>query len=171
MHRNIDIRRTIGIDAKELGRSNADHGEGQVVDQNRLPRRIFRSTKPPLTQAEADDGDGRSACAIVIRDDQSPGGRRNPEPAEIVGGHVFGSCELGLASVCQVEIAGALVSEHGRENCVALAEQLECRVGEKPADESPVGVVEAIVMPVGAVHVAARGMPAQHHQRLRIGHR
>ena len=80
----------VGIDAKELGRSDADHREGEIVDQNRLPGRIFRSAKAPLTQGEADDGDGRSARAIVIRRDQPPGGRRNPEPAEIVARHVFG---------------------------------------------------------------------------------
>src|SRR5439155_8437570 len=100
---------------------------------------------------EADDGDGRSARAIVVRRDQSPGGRRNPETAEIVGGHVFGSCELGLAPECQVEVAGALISEHGRENRAVLAEQLECRVGEETADESPIGIVVAIVMPIRTV--------------------
>jgi hypothetical protein len=124
-----------------------------------------------LTQGEADDGDSRGARAIVIRGDQSPGGRRDPEPPEIVGGHVFCACELGVAPACQVEIAGALISEDGRENRVVPAEELERRVGEKPADESSARVVEAIVMPVGAVHVAVRGMPAQHHEGLRIGHR
>ena len=130
MHGNIDVRRHVGIGAKELGRSDADHREGQIVDQNRLPGRIFRSAKAPLTQGEADDGDGRSARAIVIRRDQSPGGRRNPEPAEIVAGHVFCFCELGLAPECQVEVAGALISEDAREHRVVLADQFEGRVGE-----------------------------------------
>ena len=151
MHRNIDVRSSGGIGAEELGRSDADHRERQVVDSNRLSGRILRTAKPLLAQGEADDGGARSAGAIVIRADQPPGGRRNPEPAEIVARHVFRSCELGLASDCEVQVAGALIPEDDRENRVVLAEQLECGVGEEPADESSVGVGKTIVVPVRAV--------------------
>ena len=61
---------TVGIDAKEFGRRHADHGEGQVVDQDRLPERVRRSAETALAQREADDGDGRRAGAIVVRRDQ-----------------------------------------------------------------------------------------------------
>ena len=47
VHRQIDIRSLGGIHAEELRRRYAYHGERQVVDENRLARRVSSASETP----------------------------------------------------------------------------------------------------------------------------
>ncbi len=169
MHRNIDIRRGVGISAKETRRSDADNGERDIVDVDGLTKRLVRAAETSLTQRETDGRDGRSSSAVIIGRNQASSRGPNRKTAEVIARHILYLGELGVAADSQIESACALVSEDGREYGVIAAEEVEGGIGEKTANKSSVGIPIAIVMAVGAVHLGLGRMPPQQHQRLRIG--
>ena len=80
VERKVDFRRRPRIGSKELRRSYADYGEGNIVDQNGLAGGIDGSAKAFLAEREADRHDGRGAGAVVFRTDQASRGGGVPRP-------------------------------------------------------------------------------------------
>src|SRR5580658_1308610 len=50
----------------EIRRRDADHREGNVIDENRLSNRIRRSSKATLASSETDYGNRRRAWTVVF---------------------------------------------------------------------------------------------------------
>ncbi len=141
MKRNVEVGDLGGVDAEELGRRDANDGEGNVVNENRLAGGGGWTTQAALAVSETDDRNGRSARAIVLGSNEAACSGGDFEAAEVVAGDVFAACEIGLAFDGQVEQSGLIVDEEAREDGVVLAEELECGIRKDAAGVAGFGVV------------------------------
>src|SRR5260370_73917 len=89
------------VDSEEFRRRDADHREGNVIDENRLSNRIRRSSKAILACSETDYGDRRCAWTVVFGIDQTSRGRRHCQAPQILAGDVLRPGARGLPTVRQ----------------------------------------------------------------------
>ena len=114
--RQIEARDRTRIDAEELRRSDADHGEGDVVDQDRLADRIGGAAEATLAIAGADDHDRVCTRPIVVGHQRTACGRRHRQPVKELAGHVLALCELRLPVDHHVESPGRVVGKEAGED-------------------------------------------------------
>src|SRR5207247_7154403 len=86
VQRKVEVRRHRRVYSNEFRRRDADHREGNVIDENRLSNRIRRSSKAILACRKTDYGDRRCAWTAVFGVDQTARGRRHLQAAEILAG-------------------------------------------------------------------------------------
>src|SRR5205085_1118676 len=116
------------IDAEEIRRCDPDQREWNIVDENRLPGRVRRSAESSLTESEAGDRGSRRSRTVVVRDDQTPRGGYNREPAKIIAGDIMTAGQIALSFDRQTQFSSSAIGEHSREDSVGLLKELECRV-------------------------------------------
>ncbi len=132
--RKVDVRRHRRVDSEEFRRRDADHREGNVIDENRLSNRVRRSSKAILACRKTDHGDWHRAWTVVFGLDQTSRGRRYGQAAKILAGDVLRAGAHGLPPDGQGLAMSVEVSEKRGEDGILLAQRLERAVREDPAD-------------------------------------
>ncbi len=102
VQRKVEVRRHRRVDSEEFRRRDADHREGNVIDENRLSDGTRRSSKAILAGSKTDYGDRRRAWTVVFGIDQTSRGRRHFEAAKILAGDVLRAGARGLPADGQV---------------------------------------------------------------------
>src|ERR1039457_150403 len=178
VQRKVEVWRHRRVDSEKFRRRDADHREGNVIDENRLSNRIRRSPKAILACRKADYGDRRCAWTVVFGVDQTSRGRRHRQAAKILAGDVLRAGARCLPLNGQVKGVSVEVSEERGKHGILLAKRLERAVREHPADHGafvarPENALYAVndVDPLLAAIPGRLAMPIQDHQRLGIGHR
>src|SRR5256886_11922583 len=116
VQRKVEVRRHRWVDSEEFRRRDADHREGNVIDENRLANRIRRSSKAILACRKTDDGDRRRAWTVVFGVNQTSRCRQHFEAAKIVAGDVLRAGARGLPADGQVTVVSVEVSkERGKD--------------------------------------------------------
>ena len=111
MNRQIECRAGLGIDSKEFGSANARNGEGEIVDQNRLPNHPGVAAETPLPVSVRKHHRQRGARAVIIHAEEASPGRRHAEPAEVISRHVSSRDRFGLSPGNHVEVLRIGVGE------------------------------------------------------------
>jgi hypothetical protein len=161
-HREVELRGSCGIHAEELRRRDADHGEGGVVDLNRLADGVGRIAEPALAVTSAQDRHQRSTGAVVVGLNQATGRWHDCQSAEEVTGHMFSLRDFCLAFDDHIHASGRFMCEEtGQHRRRRLVQALERGIREDWADPSPRGI------PIGAA------VPGMHHELVPglVGHR
>src|SRR5260370_36815664 len=102
VQRKVEARRRRRVYSKEFRRRDADHREGNVIDENRLSNRIRRSSEAILACSETDYGHRRCAWTVVFGVDQTSSGRRHFEAAKILAGDKLRAGARNLPTGSQV---------------------------------------------------------------------
>ena len=98
VQRKVEVRRRRRIDSEEFRRRHADHGEGHIIDENRLPDGTRQSPKAPLAGRKADHRDRRCAWTVVFGVDRTSRSRRHGQAAKILAGDVLRAGARGLTA-------------------------------------------------------------------------
>src|SRR6185369_16937175 len=99
------------IDSEEFRRRHPDHREGNVVHENRLSYRIWRSPKALLAGRKADDRYRRCTWTVIFGVDQTSRSRRHYQAAKVLACHVLRAGARGLPADGQGTVKSVEVSE------------------------------------------------------------
>ena len=140
VQRKVEVRRHRGIDSEEFRRRDANHGEGNVIDEDRLSNRIRGASKAISACSKTDYGDRRCACTVVFGVNQASRGGRHFEAAKIAAGNVLRAGARRLPVDGQVTVVSVAVSkERGKDGILVAeipgAQRPERGVWEDPADQ------------------------------------
>src|SRR5206468_9234374 len=121
----VEVRRHRWVDSEEFRRRDADHREGNVIDENRLSNRIRRSSKAILACRKTDYRDRRCAWTVVFGIDQTSRGRRHCQAAKISAGDILRAGAHGLPADGQVMVESVEISEERGKDRILLAQRFE----------------------------------------------
>src|SRR5262245_32523311 len=116
MHWDIERRSCGGIEAKEFRWRHTDDGEWDVIEDDGLPDRVGRTSKPFLARFKTHNSDSGRAGAIIVEANQPSRGRSDPGALEVFPGHQLTLNYRRAAPHDQVQRPGSLISEQAREN-------------------------------------------------------
>src|SRR6185369_16897459 len=82
VHRGIHVMTLSRTDAEEPGVSDANDGEGNLVDDDALTERLLRPAEVPLGEPIAHNGDRGYSLLVVLCDEKAAGSGRSAQQAE-----------------------------------------------------------------------------------------